>query len=116
MAIPRYLSAEDAEFASIVLEVLGAESKNYITPAYYERALKRKAMYDDQSAEMLDIILSTIGADMGHIYNWGELGRYVIHESVLNKLTGQFQSQYDKYEAAAKAALDNTVEAFKNLE
>ena len=116
IAIPAYLDATKSEMAATVLQVLGAESKNYITPAYYDRALKKQTASDRESQEMLDIIFSSIGSDMGHIYNWGKLGNQILHMSVENKLTGQFKSLYETYQGAAQQALNETVEAFKNLE
>lgn len=116
VAIPAYLTEEDAEMAAIVLQVLGAESKNFITPAYYDRALKKQTASDRESQEMLDIIFSGVGADMGHIYNWGQLGAKVLHYSVDNKAVGQFRSLYEANQSIAQEALDTTVEAFKNLE
>ena len=116
VAIPAYLDDTRAEMAATVLEVLGAESKNYVTPAYYERALKKQTARDRESQEMLDIIFSSVGADMGHIYNWGRLGNQILHASVDNKLTGQFKSLYETYQSVAQEALNATVDAFKNLD
>lgn len=53
-AIPS--TAKDAEFSSIILEALCAESYKKVVPAFYDVALKSKYSRDDDSAVMLDII------------------------------------------------------------
>ncbi|HBL84026.1 MAG: hypothetical protein A2Y17_05690 [Clostridiales bacterium GWF2_38_85] len=114
VAIPKFLSTDDAEMASVVMEALGAASKNILTPAYYELALKKQKTRDEESQAMLDVIFDTIGCDMGHIYNWGGMGA-MLHKLVDNKLLGQFTSEYQSIEATIKAAMDSTVEIFNEI-
>ncbi|HBL85096.1 MAG: hypothetical protein A2Y17_11490 [Clostridiales bacterium GWF2_38_85] len=114
-AIPRYLGDEKAEIASIVLEVLGAESKNTVTPAVYDIALKQQKTRDIESQEMLDLIFDTISVDVGHIYNWGNMGFSLLH-AMIGADVGQFTSLWDGMEDSVNVAVDGTIEAFEALD
>lgn len=50
-----------------VLDTLGAESKNVLTPAYYERNLQGQISKDVESTISLDIIISTLRYDIGYL-------------------------------------------------
>ena len=60
--------------SSVVLEALASESAKTVVPVYYDLALKNKFARDEESAEMLDLILSTRSFDLGFIFNWGGIG------------------------------------------
>ena len=55
----------DIDRAGIMLEALNSYSAKTIIPAFYEIALKTKHARDDDSAEMLDLILDTLVIDIG---------------------------------------------------
>jgi hypothetical protein len=55
----------DPERAGVMLEALNSESSKTIIPAYYEVALKTKYARDEESSQMLDLILSTLVVDIG---------------------------------------------------
>lgn len=111
--IPSNLDSTDAENAALVMECLGAEGKNLLTPAYIEIALKGQKTRDDESQEMLDIIFGSVGCDIGHIYNWGSLGSAVLHATAEG---GEFTSLCDANIGAAEAAIATTIEAFDAID
>lgn len=87
------------ECSGVVLEALAAESLDKVTPAYYEKTLIGKYFRDDESAAMLDIILSTRVYDLGWYYQIGKYNDeilYLVYESDTD-----FTSRYKKYESAA---------------
>ena len=51
-----------------VLEAMAIESYRVLRPTYYETALKEKYTRNEESAEMIDIIRSSITTDFGLIY------------------------------------------------
>ena len=51
-----------------VLEAMAIESKKVVTPAYYEVALKGKYTKDQESWEMLDMIVNNLKINGGLIY------------------------------------------------
>lgn len=63
LCVPAVIS--DEERTGAVLEALAYQGMELVTPAYYEKTLKGKYFRDDESSEMLDIILSTRVYDPG---------------------------------------------------
>ncbi len=59
------------EEMSFVLEAMAADSLNNLTPAYYEVCLTDKYVRDQESVEMLDLILSSVVMDNANIFSWG---------------------------------------------
>lgn len=55
----------------VLIEALSAESKTYLTPAYYDQTLKGKLSRDEESSRMLDLIFASRVFDLGAMYNWG---------------------------------------------
>jgi len=57
LSIPTTITGEDLEMTGAALEALAAESYKTLTPAFYDIALENKFTRDEESYEMLDIIL-----------------------------------------------------------
>lgn len=112
--IPNYLTEDEAEAAAVVMNVLGAEGRNTLRPAYYEVALKGQRARDDESQEMLDIIFNTAGCDIGFIYNWGNMTSTILHAAV-DAAPGSYISNADAQMSAIKAAIDATVVEFEKM-
>jgi hypothetical protein len=111
MSVP--IVTQDLERTGILLEALAAESKYTLMPAYYEVALKTKYARDDESAEMLDIIINNRIYDLGEMLNPGGLRDFVLDLSM--KKTFTFTSTYAKVERSAKKALDKLVDSIEKL-
>lgn len=104
----------DTARAGYVLDALGAESKNILTPAYYDQYLKSKGTRDNDSEEMLDIIFDSMTYDIGYLYNFGDLGGMLL--TMVNGYSTDLASRYQKYESKAVKAIDKMVEAFQEIE
>ena len=65
------ITASNPERTGIIIEALSAESLYTLTPAYYEISLQGKAVRDEESAAMLDIIFETRVYDLGLIWDFG---------------------------------------------
>ena len=104
----------DPEMAGIIIEAMAAKSVSTVTEAYYDKALTYKYMRDEESAQMLDIILSNRLFDLAYSYNWGSL--YAQIQSLI--LTGKdtVASTWDKRLSAAEKALQKTIDAYKENE
>lgn len=101
---------ENVERTGIIVEALAAESKYTVRPAYYEITLKGKSIRDEESSEMLDIILTTRTFDLGWYY---AIGGY--NEGIMNlfrNFTTDFTSLYTKSEKAALKAIQKINTAF----
>jgi hypothetical protein len=93
---------------------MAIESYIHVTPAYYDIALQRKFVRDDESAEMLDIILANRVYDMGLLY--GSIGLNDVFNNLGNKGSTDFVSAYAKVSEKAQKALNTLVEKFKSIE
>ena len=114
LAVPKTLSEEDYEFFGIITEALSAESWKTAHPAYYDVALKVKGARDEQSVRMLDLVMNSRVYDFGYVYdNWQGMAFTV--QFMLLKGDTNFQSYYEKKEAAAVKYYDKVIAAFDAL-
>ncbi len=95
------------EDAGFILEAMAAKSKYTLRKAYYEVCLTTKFARDEESAEMLDIIISTRAYDIGYIYGWGSL--FSSFNTCMDKGNTDYASKVAKSEKAANRALDKAV-------
>jgi hypothetical protein len=65
MTVQVPITNPDLARAGVMLEALNSESSKTIVPAYYEVALKTKFARDNESSQMLDLILNTLVVDIG---------------------------------------------------
>lgn len=112
VAIAINLYPDEIDDVAIVLNLLGAEAKNYITPAYIETTLKGQRLRDDDSEEMLDIIINNIGCDIGHIYDFAHLGINLLHKVAEGS---NFTTTYDSYKTWANQDIDKLIDTFEQL-
>ncbi len=61
-------AGENGKQIGIILDALGAYSKSYLTPEYYENQLKRGDASDRDSAAMLDTIFESRTFDLGSVF------------------------------------------------
>ena len=66
-------------------------------------------MRDEESAEMLDIILKSTVYDLAHMYDWGTLASGIQTNIIAQK---EFASFYAKREKHANKALEKTIDDF----
>lgn len=90
---------ENMERTGIILESLAYESKKTITPAYYEKTMTGKYFRDEESADMLDILLSTRVFDVGLYYQVGGYNERLM--DLLRNYNTDFTSMFAKYEMIA---------------
>ena len=103
------VNAGDPEKSAAVLEDLSYQSLVYLTPAYYEQALRGKYMRDDESQEILDIILANRVCDIGYTGNVGNLVSEIA--TMAKKGQANFASMYEKRENSAQKGLDKIINA-----
>jgi len=97
----------------IVLEDMSCESVYIITPAYYEISLQGKLLRDNESSEMLDIILSTRLYDVGASYQIGTYNERIM--DMFRNNTTDFASMYKKFEKIALKDVEKINEAFSEV-
>ena len=106
-------STPDPDFSGFVLEALSYESQTTSLPAYYEISCKTKYTYDEDSAEMMDIIFDGIIFDMTVVY--GISGVNNLLYDIAKGGTNDFASRYASAEAAAKADIDKLIKDFNAI-
>ena len=106
LAIPT--SAKDPEDLGLIIEALGALSKEKVTPEYYDRTLKLQATRDDESGRMLDIIFASRVFDLGAIYNWGSVCGQIYNTDP--NYASRFESVADKAQSDMEETLEILVE------
>ncbi|MGI6201934.1 MAG: extracellular solute-binding protein [Eubacteriales bacterium] len=111
LVIPR--DCPDLERVGYVLDVLGAESKNILTPAYYEVYLKSKGARDDESEAIIDLVLATVRYDLGYMYNWGNIGSFML--DMVKVYNTDLASSYSRIEKSAQRQLDKAIEKYQEL-
>lgn len=111
MSVPSI--TQDLERTGILLEALAAESKYTLMPAYYDVALKTKYSRDDESSEMLDIIIGNRIFDLGELLNPGGMRELILNISM--QKTFKFTSNYAKMEKSAVKAIDKLLTALDKL-
>lgn len=107
-------SNAEPEFAAFMLEALSAASRYTTLPAYYELTCKTKYMYDEDSADMLDITFEGLVYDLGILYNWGSLVN-ILSNDIPVACANNFASLYAKAESKAQTELEKTVDAYLTL-
>ncbi len=66
LAVPK--TCRDTEFVGTAIEALSAESYKQVVPTLYEIALKTRYLRDNESKEVLDIVISGVTYDFGGIF------------------------------------------------
>ena len=83
-----------------------------VTPAYYDITLEGKMLRDEESVEMLDIILNTTLFELGYIWTWGG-----IYSTICNSVTSDDTNIASKLKATEKAcnrAIQQTLDAIED--
>jgi hypothetical protein len=113
LSIPR--TAGDLERTAMILEDLSAESRYTLQPAYYEINLQGKFMRDDESQEMLDIIMANTAFDIGYIYNFGSYASLTCHRYGRDPKV-EWVSKFEASREKMQKDIDKLIESVNNLD
>ena len=92
-----------------IVEALGYYSKELVTPAFIETSVTTKALRDDESAEMLQMVLPKMSFDAGLYFDWG----YSQFIQIATKHTSDVVSLIDSERPAIEASIADFIKAFK---
>ena len=98
--------------ASAVLEALACEYQKRVIPSYYDLAVQTKSTRDEESVEMLDMLLSNRFTDLGDTV-WLSVGR-AQYEGLFANKKNTFVSVTEKAENKVAATLEKAIEAFQS--
>jgi len=107
-------TAGNLERTGMILEDLCAESRYILQPAYYELNLRGKFVRDDESQEMLDIILNNTAYDIGYINNFGGFQEVILRYGQ-NKKT-DYASAFEQYKTRMQNDIEKTIAAYASID
>ncbi|MBQ9429337.1 MAG: extracellular solute-binding protein [Clostridia bacterium] len=100
---------KDLDRTGIILEELAYQGKKMMTPAYYEKTLVGQYTRDEESAEMLDIIFSSLVFDVGAYYN---VGTYKDQLGSIVRTGNSLTTIYETYRTIAETKIGQINEFF----
>jgi len=109
-------TCQDYEFIGAVTEVLAAESYRYVTPTYFETAMKIKYSRDDMTSQMLDIICDGVQFDFAYVYSSSMNNIIHMFRDLTGRKSTDFVSLYEKSEAGYQKALDKLIDKYRELD
>ena len=112
LAVPK--TSKDTEYVGIITEALSAESWKTLTPTLYEIALKTRYLRDNESKEIMDIIIEGRTFDFGYIYD-GWQGFSFMLQSMMKTGDVNFESYYKKRFSSARYQYKSVVKALDKI-
>ncbi|MCL1794140.1 MAG: hypothetical protein FWG34_09740 [Oscillospiraceae bacterium] len=104
---------EELDRTTIILEALAAESLYVIRPAYYDKSLIGKHARDEESVEMLDIIIESKIFDFGWYYQFGSYNNHMM--DLFRRYNSDFTSMYEKNQSKAENDIKKINDRFGEL-
>ncbi len=99
---------EKGEQLGMIIDALGAYSKDYVTPAYYNKVLKRGDVQDPDSAEVLDLIFSSRVYDLGQVF-----GNQWATTDLVEALDHKIEERVERHRDFIEDNIASTVEKIK---
>ncbi|MCL2517047.1 MAG: hypothetical protein FWF15_00660 [Oscillospiraceae bacterium] len=103
------ITCTDTERTGTILSAMGYYSQKNVMPAYYDVSITNKLVRDEDSLEMINIILNNRIYDLAGIYNWGGIRSMIINLSNSNK-PETFMSEFAKIENKITAEIEKTLD------
>jgi len=107
-------NVDDPDFTGYMLEALSYVSSTTTLPTYYEKCCKIKSVYDEDSAEMIDLAMSSQICDIGFVYNIGGLAS-ILNNTLPRGTQNNFTSLYAASEQQAEQAILDIYEKMESL-
>ena len=112
LAIPK--TCPDTEFVGVAVEALSAETYKTVVPTFYEIALKTRYLRDNESKDVLDLIIDSRIFDFGYIYDgWQGFG-WTIHNMFFDG-SRNFESYYSGRYPSARIHYKKITKIFEKL-
>jgi hypothetical protein len=106
------LTNSKLDCTGLAVEAMAAESVSTVTEAYYSINFENKNLRDEESIEMMKIILNSCSYDLGYMFNFG--GLVDIFEKMAKSNSNTFVSEYEKREVRAQQAIEKLIDSFVN--
>lgn len=106
------VGAFDADACAAVLECLCSESYRRVTPSVYEIAMKVKYASDDVTAEMYDILRSTVSFDLARFYDGQAASIYQTMRTEVINNTRTFASRFKGLSKTMENGIKTIMDAY----
>lgn len=113
LAVPK--TAKDTDFIGVCIEALSAESYKQVVPTLYEIALKTRYLRDNESKDVLDLIIKGRTFEFGYIYGANEGFGFMLSK-ILSQSAPNFESYYNGRYKSARYHFKNIVRVFDKLD
>ena len=110
LAVPK--TAKDTDFIGTIVEALSAEAWKIKTPTFYEIALKTRYLRDNESKEVLDLLVDTVKFDFGFISYFG-FSNFV--NEMMFADNNNFQSYFKKKKTHANYELKQIIKVYQRM-
>ena len=110
------VASQNLDIVGACLEALSAETYRYVTPAWYETALKVKYSRDDLSSQMIDLIKDSATTNFIYAYNYAINGMGLIYRDLVTKNNKDFASAVKSKEKAGLKQLEKVLDVFRGIE
>lgn len=104
------VTISDMDRTGVIIEAMSKAGYDIVRPAYFEIALKNKYTYDNESAQMLDIINDV--RVLGFWYLYGDDTKGFVYSNIK---TLNVASYFEKKTAAMQAHIDKITAAFETM-
>lgn len=109
VVIPASVPSAQYEMVGAIIEAMAAKSMYTLTEAYYDKSFTYKSLRDEDSVEMLEIVLQSRSYDLSNIYLLS------LSSSILNCIVnnnGKFASSWKSNEKIAKKILNKAIQSY----
>ena len=95
------------DMTGYVMEALGYYSQKLVTPAYVEKTIKGKVSRDEQSIQMVELILDTCEFELASLYDWG--GVFSMFAQIGRNNNNNFASIFARKQTAFQKGINATL-------
>ena len=110
------LTAGDYDISAAVLEAFASESYRQVSPAYFEHALKVKYSRDNESAQMYDLVKSSVIFNFAISFTMSLNDPQNTFKTAVSDYDENWASRYASWEPIAQTKLDDTVAILRELQ
>ena len=109
------ITAPNQDMSAAVLEAFASESYRQVSPAYFEHALKVKYSRDSESAQMYDLVKSSVVFNFAIAFTMSLNDPQNTFKSVVSDYNENWASTYASWQPTAQAKLDDTIAVLREL-
>jgi len=104
------VTVTDPDRSALIVEAMAAESVETVRPAFYDVCLTGKYVRDDESSDMIEIILDNKVYDLGYIFNIGSFRSTL--QNLEKAYSSDVASAITSIESKMQQALDDQMEIY----